>query len=142
MSWIKQKSFGMVLAGTLGFAAVLGGSLGIAVAKHSSTVTGTCAGGAPGCNINFVGAIGSADVSPANFTKCLPAGSWEAIYIWDGPSQEWQHYFNPAVPAYVNSPAAGGISAIPRFSGVVLIMKLGQPSQQVTLLDANSETCN
>lgn len=142
MSWVTRKSFGLVLAVSLGLAAVLGGSLGIAFAKHSSTVTGTCSGGGAGCNINFVGAIGSSDVAPANFTKCLPAGSWEAIYIWDGPNQEWQHYFNPAVPAYVNSSSAGGIVTIPRFAGVVLIMKLGQPSQSVVLLDGNNESCN
>lgn len=142
MSWISRKSFGLVLAVSLGFAAIVGGSLGVAVAKHSSTVTGQCSGGTAGCNINFVGAIGSGDVSPASFTKCLPAGSWEAIYIWNGPTQEWEHYFNPSVPAYVNAPGAGGITTIPRFSGVVLIMKLGQPSQNVTLLDSNSESCN
>ena len=140
MSWITRKSFGLVLASTLALAAILGGSLGIAVAKHSSTVTGVCAGGAPGCNVNFVGALG--DVSPAQFTKCLVAGTWEAIYIWDGPNQEWRHYFNASVPAYVNQAAAGGITNIPRFAGVVLIMKLGQPAQSVTLLDANSDSCS
>ncbi|MEO6397160.1 MAG: hypothetical protein ABIP13_01715 [Tepidiformaceae bacterium] len=142
MSWITRKSFGLVLASSLALAAVTGGSLGIAFAKHSSTVTGVCSGGAPGCNVNFVGAIGAGDVTPLQFTKCLPAGSWEAIYIWDGPNQEWQHFFNPSVPAYVNQPAAGGITSIPRFAGVVLIMKLGQPAQSVTLLDGNSESCS
>ncbi len=141
MSWITRKSFGLVLASSLALATVLGGSLGIAFAKHSSTVAGVCANGSSGCNVNFVGAIGSGDVSPAQFTKCLVAGTWEAIYIWDGPNQEWQHYFNPSVPAYVNGPTAGGITSIPRFAGVVLIMKLGQPSQSVTLLDSNSDTC-
>lgn len=139
MSWITRKSFGLVLASSLALAAVMGGSLGIALAKHTSTVTGVCPNGSSGCNVNFVGALG--DVTPAKFTQCLPAGSWEAIYIWDGPNQEWQHFFNPSVPAYVNQSQAGGITSIPRFAGVVLIMKLGQPAQSVTLLDANSETC-
>ena len=142
MSWITRKSFGLVLASSLALATILGGSLGVAFAKHTSTVTGVCANGTSGCNVNFVGAIGSGDVSPAQFTKCLPAGTWEAIYIWDGPNQEWQHFFNPAVPGYVNGAAAGGITSIPRFAGVVLIMKLGQPAQSVTLLDSNSDSCS
>ena len=141
MSWITRKSFGLVLASSLALAAVMGGSLGIALAKHTSTVTGVCANGSNGCNVNFVGAIGSGDVTPGQFTKCLSAGTWEAIYIWDGPNQQWQHFFNPSVPTYVNQPSAGGITSIPRFAGVVLIMKLGQPAQSVTLLDGNSETC-
>lgn len=142
MSWITRKSFGLVLASSLALAAVMGGSLGIALAKHTSTVTGVCANGSNGCNVNFVGAIGSGDVTPGQFTKCLADGAWEAIYIWDGPNQQWQHYFNTkSVPTYVNQPSAGGITSIPRFAGVVLIMKLGQPAQSVTLLDGNSETC-
>ena len=56
----------------------------------------------------------------------------------------WQHFFNTAngVPTYVNSTSAGGISAIPGFSGVVLIMTPGAPTQEVTLLDLNNESCN
>ncbi len=142
MSWIQRKALAVVFAGA-GVAAILGASLGVAVAKHTNTVGGVCAGGSPGCNIHYVGAIKSGSVSPDSFTKCLPAGDWEAIYIWDGPNQEWQHYFNTTkTPAYVNAPSAGGIATIPGFAGVVLIMKLGSPSQQITLLDANSDTCS
>ncbi len=142
MSWIHRKALAVVIAGA-GVAIILGATLGVAVAKHTNTVGGVCAGGAAGCNIHYVGAIKNASVSPDVFTKCLPAADWEAIYIWDGPNQEWQHYFNVTkTPAYVNSTAAGGIGSIPGFSGVVLIMKLGSPNQQVTLLDLNSETCN
>ena len=141
MSWMKRTSLGLVV-GSLALAAILGGSLGIAFAKHTSTVTGVCANGSPGCNINFVGAIRSGSVSPSAFTSCIPVGTWEAIYIWDGPTQEWRHYFNPSVPAYVNSTAAGGIDQIPGFAGVVLIMKAGTPATSVTFLDSNGETCS
>ena len=142
MSWIHRKAFAVVAAGA-GVATILGATLGIAVAKHTNTVGGVCAGGSAGCNIHYVGAIRSGSVSPDNFTKCLPANDWEAIYIWDGPNQSWQHFFNTTkTPAYVNSTAAGGISTIPGFSGVVLIMRSGAPIQEVTLLDSNSEACN
>jgi len=142
MSWIHRKALAVVAAGA-GVAAIMGATLGIAVAKHTNTVGGVCAGGAPGCEIHYVGAIRSGSVSPDNFTKCLPANDWEAIYIWDGPNQQWQHYFNTTkTPAYVNATSAGGISTIPGFSGVVLIMRKGAPTQQVTLLDANNESCN
>jgi hypothetical protein len=142
MSWFHRKALAVVAAGA-GVAAIMGATLGIAVAKHTNTVGGVCSGGAPGCNIYYVGAIRANSVSPDNFTKCLPASDWEAIYIWDGPNQQWQHYFNTTrTPAYVNSVAAGGISTIPGFSGVVLVMRSGAPSQQVTFLDANNETCN
>ncbi|MGE0599736.1 MAG: hypothetical protein AB7N24_16620 [Dehalococcoidia bacterium] len=141
MSWIHRKALAVVVAGAA-VSTILGASLGIAVAKHASTVGGVCSGGGNGCNIHYVGAIHSGSVSPANFTKCLPAADWEAIYIWDGPNQEWEHYFNETkTPAFVNATAAGGINTIPGFSGVVLIMKPGAPIQQVTLLDGNNESC-
>lgn len=141
MSWIHRKAFAVVGAGA-GVAAIMGATLGIAVAKHANTVGGVCQGGGNGCNIHYVGAIRANSVSPDNFTKCLPANDWEAIYIWDGPNQQWQHYFNVSkTPAYVNQPSAGGISTIPGFSGVVLIMRSGAPVQQVTFLDSNSEAC-
>jgi hypothetical protein len=141
MSWIHRKALAVVLAGA-GVATIMGATLGIAVAKHTSSVGGVCQGGGNGCNIHYVGAISQGGVTPANFTKCLPANDWEAIYIWDGPNQEWEHYFNTVdVPAYVNDASAGGITTIPGFSGVVLIMKLGTPAQNVTLLDSNSESC-
>ena len=141
MSWIHRRALAVVAAGA-GVATLLGATLGIAVAKHTSTVGGVCAGGGNGCNIHYVGAIGQGGVTPANFTKCLPANDWEAIYIWDGPNQQWEHFFNTTkTPAYVNATSAGGIDTIPGFAGVVLIMRLGAPSQQVTLLDGNSESC-
>lgn len=142
MSWMKRTSLGLVV-GSFALAAILGGSLGVAVAKHATTVTGVCPGGSPGCNTNnFVGTIRSNAVSPATFTQCIPAGTWEAIYIWDGPTQEWRHYFNQTkFPAYVNSIQAGGIDQIPGFAGVVLIMTLGTPAGPVTLLDSNGDTC-
>ncbi len=143
MSWIHRKALAVVAAGAT-VATLLGASLGIAVAKHTSQVGGVCSGGSPGCNIHYVGAIRNNSVSPDSFTKCLPSGDWDAIYIWDGPTQSWEHYFNTArgVPAYTNQTSAGGIDTIPGFSGVVLIMRLGAASQSVTLLDSNSETCS
>ena len=140
MSWMNRTMLGLV-AGTIGLAALLGASLGVAVAKHSNTVGGVCTNGSAGCNIHYVGAIKASGVSPAKFTECLPAGTWEAIYTWDGPAQEWRHFFNPSVPDFVNSANAGGITNIPGFAGVVLIMKSGTPNQSVTFLDANNETC-
>jgi hypothetical protein len=142
MSWFHRKAIAVIVAGA-GFTAIMGASLGVAVAKHTSNVGGVCPNGSPGCNIQYVGVTRAGGVTPDNFTKCLPANDWEAIYIWDGPTQEWQHFFNVTkTPAYVNAPSAGGITAIPGFSGVVLIMRLGAPSQQVTVLDQNSETCS
>ena len=142
MSWIHRKTLAVVAAGGA-IATILGATLGVAVAKHTSQVGGVCSNGTQGCNIHYVGAIRAGSVDPQNFVKCLPTGDWDAIYIWDGPNQEWEHYFNTArgVPGFVNQPSAGGIQQIPGFSGVVLIMRLGAPSQQVTLLDANNETC-
>lgn len=147
MSWIQKKALAVVAIGA-GVATILGASLGIALAKHTSTVGGVCANGSPGCNIHYVGTIKPQAVSPATFTQCLPAGDWIGIYIWDGPNQKWLHYFNTRpgnpgnYPEYLNNTAVGGISTIPGFSGVVLVMRPGAPNQQVTLLDAPGETCN
>lgn len=143
MSWFHRRVIA-VAAMCLGLAAIFGATLGMAVAKHSSTVGGVCSGGSQGCNIHYVGVTKAAPVSPSKFTECLPSGAWTAIYTWDGPNQQWLHYFNTTgtgVPTYVNNTTAGGIASIPGFSGVVLIMKLGTPIQSVTLLDANNETC-
>lgn len=147
MSWFHKKTLAVLGIGA-GLAIILGATLGVAVAKHSSTVGGVCANGSPGCNIHYVGTIRANPVSPAAFTQCLPAGDWVGIYIWDGPNQKWLHYFNTNpgnpgnYPSYLNDPSVGGISSIPGFSGVVLIMRPGAPNQTVTFLDANSETCN
>lgn len=142
MSWIHRKALAVIIAGAA-IATILGATLGVAVAKHQNTVSGICPNGSAGCNIHYVGAIRAGAVGPDSFTRCLPAGDWDAIYIWDGPTQSWEHYFNIRVaPAYVNQPSAGGIDSIPGFSGVVLLMRPGSPSQTITLLDANSETCS
>jgi hypothetical protein len=147
MSWMHRKAIAVAAVG-IGVATILGATLGIAVARHSNTVGGVCANGSPGCNIHYVGTIKPQPVSPATFTQCLPAGDWVGIYIWDGPNQKWLHYFNTNpgnpgnYPSYLNSPATGGISTIPGFSGVVLIMRPGAPNQEVFFLDANNETCN
>jgi hypothetical protein len=147
MSWMHRKAIAVAAVG-IGVATILGATLGIAVARHSNTVGGVCANGSPGCNIHYVGTIKPQPVSPATFTQCLPAGDWVGIYIWDGPNQKWLHYFNTNpgnpgnYPSYLNSPATGGISTIPGFSGVVLIMRPGAPNQTVTFLDANNEACN
>ena len=141
MSWFHRKAIAVVVTG-LGLATILGATLGVAVAQHQTPVSGQC-GNASGC-LQYVGVIRAGAVSPDTFTKCIPAADWTAIYIWDGPNQQWQHYFNTAagVPSSVNQSAAGGITSIPGFAGVVLIMKAGSPSQTVTLLDQNSESCN
>ncbi len=142
MSWIHRKVI-TVVGASFGVAAILGATLGVAVAKHSSNVGGVCSNGQPGCNVHYVGAIRANAVSPESFTKCLPANDWESVYIWDGPSQKWLHFFNKTkFPEYLNNTSAGGISTIPGFSGVVLIMRAGAANQSVTLLDANSESCS
>lgn len=143
MSWFQRKAF-VVVTTTAGLVAILGATLGVAVAKHSSTVGGVCSGGGDGCNIHYVGVVKAGSVTPAKFTECLPSGSWTAIYTWDGPNQRWLHYFNTTaagVPSYINDASAGGIATIQGFSGVVLVMKLGTAIQSVTLLDSNSDSC-
>jgi hypothetical protein len=143
MSWFHRRVFAVAVSGLV-VAGIFGATLGLAVAKHTSQVGGMCSNGQPGCNIHYVGAIRPGGVSPGKFTECLPANDWEAIYIWDGAAQNWLHYFNTSpgkYPSYLNNTAAGGISTIPGFSGVVLIMRSGAANQTVTLLDANNESC-
>ena len=110
---MKRKIFGVAAAG-LGIAAILGGTLGVAFAKTTNLSSG----------FNLVGGPTNADVQPKDWVSCLPGTSWASVYIWDAPNQRWLHYFNTAagVPAYVNQQASGGISSVPRFSGVVMIM--------------------
>ena len=111
MSRIHRKALAVVVAGAA-VATILGATLGVAVAKHTNTVAGVCANGSQGCNTHYVGAIRAGSVTPANFTKCIPTGAWDAIYIWDGPNQEWEHYFNTtgtSVPVFVNQPSAGPV---------------------------------
>jgi hypothetical protein len=141
MSWIHRKVFAVALS-SLVVAGIFGATLGLAVAKHTSQVGGVCSNGQPGCNIHYVGAIRAGGVGPNKFTECLPDNDWESIYIWDGATQSWLHFFNTTkYPTFLNNVNAGGISTIPGFSGVVLIMRSGAPNQTVTLLDQNSEAC-
>lgn len=147
MSRIHRKLVA-VFATAAGVAVILGATLGVALAKHTSNVGGKCANGQPGCNIHYVGTIRAQSVSPEKFTECIPAGDWIGIYIWDGPNQKWLHYFNTrpgnpgSYPSYLNNPSVGGISSIPGFSGVVLLMRPGADNRPVTFLDANNETCD
>ncbi len=123
----------IVAASTLAFAAILGGSLGLATAgTRSSLVAGQ----------NVIGGPLKGDVAPAKFVSCL-GNSWTALYTWDNRSaeqggQRWQHYLK-GVPDYVNSSAAGGITVVPRLAGVYLFMSstLSSPF----LPDSNADTC-
>ena len=131
MSWMKSRTFA-VLAVCLTTAALLGGSLGIAVAGTRQSL---------GVGFNLVGGPLQADTPPDQFVACIPAASWSAIYVWDGSSQSWQHYFNPTtVPAYVNSSAVGGISSIRKFAGVALLMN--QAVATPKLKDSPGESCS
>lgn len=116
MRWIKSKAFAFVAA-SLATSAILGGSLGIAAAGQRASL---------GVGFNLIGGPLQGDVTPAKYVSCLPAGSWSAVYIWDGANQRWLHFFNTGapqnVPAYVNDPSVGGIVTIKAFAGVAIIM--------------------
>ncbi len=130
MSWFRRKMFALV-AGSLVATALLGGSLGLAFAGSANLTTG----------FNLVGGPTGGDLQPQDWVACLPASSWNAIYIWNAPNQTWMHYFNTAnVPKFVNATANGGISVIPRFSGVALIMTQAVPTAK--LKDSASQTCS
>lgn len=132
MSWFTKKST-LVAATTLAFAAILGGSLGLAAAgSKNSLVAGQ----------NVIGGPLKGDVSPAKYVSCLGT-SWTALYLWDSRpaaegGQRWQHYIR-GVPDYVNSAAAGGATNIPRLSGVYLFMSAAVAAPY--LPDSNAETC-
>ncbi len=131
MGWIRRRSFALVVA-TLGVAAVLGGSLGIVAAGTKQPLK---------AGFNLAGGPLNGDVPPDAFVGCLPAGSWNALYIWNGGNQSWQHFFNPSsVPGYVNGVNAGGIDKVPRYAGVVIIMQSDVASPQ--LRDTPNETCH
>ena len=130
MSWSRSKMFALV-AVSLATAALLGGSLGMAFAGTATLTTG----------FNLVGGPTQGDVAPADWVACLPTTSWNAVYIWDATHQTWMHYFNTAnVPKFVNASSNGGITVIPRFSGVALIMT--QAVNNAKLKDAASQTCS
>ncbi|MCZ2112112.1 MAG: hypothetical protein LC118_21550 [Dehalococcoidia bacterium] len=131
MSWMKRKSFGMVAA-TLACAAILGGTLGVAFARNTDLGTG----------FQLVGGPVNADVQAKDWVSCLPSTSWASIYIWDAPNQKWLHYFNTKVnnvPNYVNDQSLGGISNIPRFAGVAIIMQTAV--SQAKFPDSPSQAC-
>jgi hypothetical protein len=133
MKWIRRKSFAVVAA-SLGLAAVMGGSLGVVAAGVRNTTLNT--------GFNLVGGPLGGPVAPDQFVACIPASSWSGMYIWDGATQTWQHYFNTAdgtVPGYVNTSGAGGIVNIPQLSGVVIIMKTQVSNPR--LKDSNNESC-
>lgn len=128
MRVFKHKTVA-VAAATLGAAAILGSSLGVVAAGTKPSL---------GSGFNLAGGPLGGDVAPADFVACLPAGSWSAVYIWDGPTQQWQHHF-ANVPAYVNTSGNNGITVIKRYSGVVLIMNQAVSSPR--LKDTTSEAC-
>jgi len=132
MSWMMRKST-LIAASTLAFAAILGGSLGLAAAGTRDTLrTGQ----------NVIGGPLKGDVAPAKFVSCLGT-SWSAVYIWDNHSadeggQRWQHYLR-GVPDYVNGQSVGGIAAVPRLAGVYIFMTADVASPFIP--DQNSDTC-
>ncbi len=133
MSWITKKGT-LVAASTLAFAAILGGSLGLAVAGTRSDPLRI--------GQNVVGGPLKGDVAPAKFVSCL-GSSWSAVYIWDSRSadqggQRWQHYLR-GVPDYVNGQSVGGIAAVPRLAGVYIFMTSDVASP--FLPDQNSDSC-
>ncbi|MFN0096162.1 MAG: hypothetical protein ACKVVT_15480 [Dehalococcoidia bacterium] len=131
MRTFRTKATALVAA-SLGVAAILGGSLGVVAAGVRQPLS---------AGFNLAGGPLNGDVSPAEYIACLPTSSWNSVYIWDGPSQTWRHYFNTAsgVPAYVNQSTAGGIATIPRGAGVVLLMNSSVASPR--LKDSNAESC-
>lgn len=116
-------------AAALAIAALLGGSLGIVAAGARPPLQ---------AGFNLTGGPLGADVQPDAYVGCLPANSWSAVYIFDGTSQTWKHFF-AGVPGYVNQSGNGGIAIIPRFAGVVLIMN--QPVPAPKLRDTAAEAC-
>lgn len=129
MSWIRRRSFALV-AGSLGMAALLGGSLGMAAAGTKPQLY---------AGFNLTGGPFNGDVQPDAFLGCLPAGTWAGLYMWDSQSQTWQHYL-ANVPAYVNAGQAGGITIIPRFAPIALVMNSAVPNPR--LRDSASESCS
>lgn len=131
MSRIKRKTL-TLLAAMVAVVALLGASLGMAVAGTTALGTG----------FNLVGGPIGGDVTPAAWISCVPNTAWTAVYIWDAPHQQWLHFFNTAAgtPAYVNNTANGGISTIPRFSGVAVIMS--QAVASAKFADTPSQACS
>lgn len=124
MAVARNRVIATVVA-TLVAAALLGGSLGIAAAgQHSSPLVA-------GVNPTVGGPL-FGSVTPGKFMSCLPDGSWSSLYWWDATNQTWRHYLNTdgtGVPDYVNDSATGGLTIIPRFDGVAVLMndRVDQP---------------
>ena len=131
MGMFKSRTLAFV-AGSVTVAAILGGSLGIVAAGQRPSL---------GVGFNLVGGPLQSAVAPDKYVGCLPSTSWDAVYLWDGANQRWEHYFNKAngTPEYVNSTSAGGINQIPRLAGVVLIMKTAVTNP--TIPDKPGDTC-
>lgn len=128
-----RKRFIVLVTVALTVVAVLGSSLGVVMAGTRQPLS---------VGFNLAGGPLNADIQPADYVGCLPAGSWTALYIWDAENQTWKHYFNlngGALPAYINGSNVGGIGTIPRLSGVVLIMAQAVPAPR--LKDQASESC-
>ncbi len=120
-----------LFAGAFAFAALLGGSLGIAAAITPGPLpSGPAYIGGP-----------RETMEPEKFVSCLPAQSWNSIYVWDAAGQQWKHYINPAkgVPDYVNDPDVGGIDFIPKLSGLAILIDTPIPAPYFP--DTNGSTC-
>lgn len=132
MGFLRNRIFAAMAASLLA-AAVFGSTLGIAVAGQQPLSAG----------VNpTVGGPLDGDVTPTKFMSCLPDGSWSSLYWWDALNQSWRHFFNTDgtnVPDYLNSEAAGGLTLVPRFSGVSLVMnvQVGAPF----FPDRQSQSC-
>ncbi len=131
MSRIKRKTAALLVA-MMAVVALLGASLGMAVAGTQSIGTG----------FNLVGGPIGGDVAPASWIECVPSSAWSAIYIWDAPNQHWLHFFNTAdgTPAYVNQISNGGIDKIPKFSGVAVMGKASVANAKFK--DSPGQTCS
>ena len=98
---------------TFGIVSLLGGTLG-AVAGSRNLSSG----------FNPIGGPLGSSMQPAAFGACLPAGSWQVLCLWDGPTQTWRHFVNTSTinaSDYINDEDVGGITSIPRFSAVILM---------------------
>ncbi len=129
MTWVKRKTLAIVVGSAL-VVGLLGASLGIAAAGQPL-----------GAGFNIVGGPRD-DMQAGTFVSCLPATSWNAIYVWQADQQQWLHFFNTAkgYPAYINQASTGGITTIPKLAGVVIMMADAQSN--ATLKSQNSTACS
>lgn len=132
MGTLRNRVLAVAVA-ALALAAVLGGSLGVAFAARQPLRAG----------VNpTVGGPLTGDVTPEKFMSCLPAGSWAALYVWDAANQSWRHYFNTngtGVPSYVNNAGVGGLTAVPKWTGVAIVMN--QAVQAPSFPNSQSGPC-